>query len=489
MMLIMFQVDSKNYYRGEKVKENVDLETWGGIVRSCTLDEFLEDDFKDGVYEVYFGNNSLYLKIANFALINESESLLICLNAATSNRANKKPPFFSGDGLANSLKKSLISFSDPGTHIDNVDLGWYIGTHQWLNVQDSIRICIEKIAQKLKKQIVMFGGSGGGFAALALSLKMETDATIIAMNPQLDIIEYPTSKIYLHSAFPHDGPPPERFSKEDKIKWHIFLIENNLIGKITKEQLNPRCKYLILQNWNDSHHFNNHLPNIIPTINDFNISNFYGTFDNISCLFGPWGDGHSVVWREHIESVINLAMLQTNPSEIMQKLSDNFLPTDSPELFEQSLIQIPPKFSNPNVDNRQEVFVKNNFEGVFISEKNAEYMLKLEPVQLLLQPREPSLGVFAVLSFLEGWFNFTQNDQKMSQLNWRIDLVIIRIKVLHYLVGEIEVRKAMQNHAQLIYKIIQYHLDHVDNEIYHSKFPNETSEMIVSLKSQLSNLL
>jgi len=181
--------------------------------------------------------------------------------------------------------------------------------------------------------------------------------------------------------------------------------------------------------------------------------------------------------------------LQTNPSEIMQKLSDNFLPTDSPELFEQSLIQIPPKFSNPNVDNRQEVFVKNNFEGVFISEKNAEYMLKLEPVQLLLQPREPSLGVFAVLSFLEGWFNFTQNDQKMSQLNWRIDLVIIRIKVLHYLVGEIEVRKAMQNHAQLIYKIIQYHLDHVDNEIYHSKFPNETSEMIVSLKSQLSNLL
>lgn len=104
MMLIMFQVDSKNYYRGEKVKENVDFETWGGIVRSCALDEFLEDDFKDGVYEVYFGNNSLYLKITNFELINNSDSLLLCFNAATSNRVNKTPPFFSGDGLANSLK-------------------------------------------------------------------------------------------------------------------------------------------------------------------------------------------------------------------------------------------------------------------------------------------------------------------------------------------------------------------------------------------------
>jgi hypothetical protein len=489
MILILFQADSKNYYRGEMVKENVDLETWGGVVRSCTLNQFLEDDFKDGVYEVYFGNNSLYLKIANFTLINESESLLLCFNAATSNRANKTPPFFSGDGLANSLKQSLISFSDPGTHIENVSLGWYIGTHQWLTFQDNLRTIIEEIAKKLKKNIVMFGGSGGGFASLALSLKMETDATIIAMNPQTDITEYHTSQTYLHSAYPHDGKPPRRFSSEDKIKWHAFLNENNLIGKVTKEQLGPRCRYIILQNWNDVHHLSKHIPNILPSSCEYNLSNFYGTCDNIGYLFGPWGPDHSVVWREHIETVIKSAMLQNSPSDIVQTLSKNFLPNLISEYPQQTMIKFPPKVPTPNINNHQEVLVNNNFESVHISRENAEYMLKLGPIQSLIQPREASLGAFAVLSFLEGWFNFTQNDQKMSQLNWRIDLVVMRIKVLHYLVGEIEVRKAMQNHAQLIYKIIKYHLDHIDNEIYHSKFPSETSEMIVSLKNQLNKLL
>ena len=236
------------------LQENIDLTPWD-FIKSCTLNELLEDEFVDGVFEIHFGDNSLFIKITNIEMLTHSESLLFCLNAATSRRSEKNPPFFSGDGLSDSLNISLISFCDPATHISGVDLGWYIGTHKWLTLQSDIQTCIERISQKLEKKVVMFGGSGGGFASIALSLKMNTDATIIAMNPQTNIIEYPTSRIYLHSAFPHNGNPPERFTLEDKVKWHTFLREKELIGTINKDDLNPLCKYIILQSWNDSHHF------------------------------------------------------------------------------------------------------------------------------------------------------------------------------------------------------------------------------------------
>ena len=470
------------------LQENIDLAPWD-FIKSCTLNELLEDEFVDGVFEVHFGDNSLFIKITNIEMLTRSESLLFCLNAATSRRSEKNPPFFSGDGLSDSLNISLISFSDPATHISGVDLGWYIGTHKWLTLQSDIQTCIERISQKLEKKVVMFGGSGGGFASIALSLKMNTDATIIAMNPQTNIIEWPTSRIYLHSAFPHNGNPPERFTLEDKVKWHTFLREKELIGTINKDDPNPLCKYIILQSWNDSHHFNNHISNIIPNVADFNFSKFYGMSDNISCLFGPWGKGHSVVWREHIEFVITLAMQQTDSSEIIKTLGDTFLPSNPASDAEKSLIQFPPKVWNPNIVDTQELLVKNNFTSVFVSRGNAEYMLKLGPIHSLLQGNHPSLGVFAVLSFLESWFDFTLKDQKMSHLNWRTDIVNERIKVLHYLVGEIEIRSAMKNHVEFISKVIKYHLDNIYNDAHILSFSKETNQMIESLKNQLSNLL
>jgi hypothetical protein len=470
------------------LQENIDLTPWD-FIKSCTLKELLEDEFVDGVFEIYFGEHSLFIKITNIERLTHSESLLFCLNAATTRRSEKNPPFFSGDGLSNSLNMSLISFSDPATHISGVNLGWYIGTHKWLTFQSDIQNCIERISQKLEKKVVMFGGSGGGFASIALSLKMNTDATIVAMNPQTNIIEYPTSRIYLHSAFPHNGNPPERFTLEDKAKWHTFLRKKELIGKMNKEDLNPLCRYIILQSWNDKHHFNNHISNIISNVADFTLSKFYRVSGNISCLFGPWGKEHSVVWREHIELVINLAMQQTSSSEIIGTLSGTFLPSNPVSETEKSLIHFPPKVWNPNIVDSQEVLVGNDFTSVFVSEKNAEYMLKLGPIHSLLRPEHHSLGVFAVLSFLESWLEFSLENQKMSDLNWRTDIVNERIKVLYYLVGEIEIRSAMKNHVEFIFKVITYHLDKIDNETRTLAFSKDTNQMIESLKNQLSNLL
>jgi hypothetical protein len=116
-------------------------------------------------------------------------------------------------------------------------------------------------------------------------------------------------------------------------------------------------------------------------------------------------------------------------------------------------------------------------------------MLKLGPIQSLLQPKNHSLGVFAVLSFLESWLEFSLENQKMSDLNWRTDIVNERIKVLYYLVGEIEIRSAMKNHVEFISKVIKYHLDNIHNDTRTLAFSKDTNQMIESLKNQLSDSL
>jgi hypothetical protein len=75
------------------LQENIDLTPWD-FIKSCTLNELLEDEFVDGVFEIYFGEHSLFIKITNIERLTHSESLLFCLNAATTRRSEKNPPFF-----------------------------------------------------------------------------------------------------------------------------------------------------------------------------------------------------------------------------------------------------------------------------------------------------------------------------------------------------------------------------------------------------------
>ena len=144
------------------MNERLDLTGWGGIVFSGSVEALTSVEIKDGTYEILFGEKILYMRVINSKYLSQTESICVCLNAAISSRENKTPPYFSGAGISNSVGCCLISFSDPSTHIEGIDLGWYVGNEKWLSFQKDLVYLIEAITQKLSKKLVIFGGSGGG---------------------------------------------------------------------------------------------------------------------------------------------------------------------------------------------------------------------------------------------------------------------------------------------------------------------------------------
>ena len=88
---------------------------------------------------------------------------------------------------------SLVSLEDPMFYtFPECTLGWYYGTKEEDYRQYCAR-CIGKIAELLNienKDIVLYGSSGGGTAAIGVSRYL-TGCSVVAINPQIFLEKYP----------------------------------------------------------------------------------------------------------------------------------------------------------------------------------------------------------------------------------------------------------------------------------------------------------
>src|SRR5690606_36415632 len=82
--------------------------------------------------------------------------------------------------------------SDPTLKLyEDLGLAWYIGNKE-ADVQPIIVEIIKVVATKLNiplENVILYGSSGGGFAALKFS-SLIPEAIAIAINPQIDITVY-----------------------------------------------------------------------------------------------------------------------------------------------------------------------------------------------------------------------------------------------------------------------------------------------------------
>jgi hypothetical protein len=422
------------------VRSKLDFEQWGRLKAEMDFYSFSQANLVDGIYKINFGTNSIYIQFTNLAMIDLSSNLLFCLNAATSGRGNKSPPFFSGGNLAISIKRTLISISDDSTHIEGLDLGWYLGNESFLDFSDCVSNIIQNIAKRFHKKIVMFGGSGGGFASLMLSTKLSEPATVIAMNPQLDITRYPTAPNYVKLGFQRETSKiGELVGNIDQ--WKAFFTENNLLTKVLSKDLNPKCEYLLLQAWNDTHHLNNHLPNIIPDINKISLSTFHGSKDNFHFLIGPWGDRHSVVWREHLEELLNRVLNSESSAEVVTKMANKFL-SDQGVSHGESRFNFPPTHTFQNGTKLN--LVRVNLEDFFSKNdalRNEVYSMQF--LQTDLKPNQSSLDPFALLAFFKCWMEFEVNKLSTTPEIMSFENLSGRINVLVFLITESMQRNAM----------------------------------------------
>jgi len=466
------------------MNEKLDASAWGSIVAAGMPNSILENPLQDGVFEIHFQKNILYMKITNLGFLDTHPGVLVCLNAAISSRGSKVPPYFSGEGISNSTKSCLISFSDPSTHIEGIDLGWYIGNEIWPSFQSDIAQFLDALAKKLSKKLVIFGGSGGGFASFAISTKLTGSATVIGMNPQFDISLYPTAKEFATRAFPSAEISTEENFIDRRVEWNSFFRDNELVTSLDYSDLNPFCDYLLLQNWNDTHHLRLHTPLILPKVIELSLSDWYGQVGNLGYVIAPWGDRHSVVWRKHIQQCLRMAMNGENSMQMAEALAEEFLPFEPDKVQYKSTLSFPPVHP---IGQGSMLLNLVRFDASFLENDQVKSeMFDLSFLLSFLQAKQNNLDIYALIAALQCWHDLIQNNSNFEGEIWKIENVESRLRILLFLIEEFPQRNAMTHHREFFDQFVSEFLQNIERR--NVAIEQEALSDLKTFQSKLSRL-
>lgn len=157
-----------------------------------SVDQFEKaEEVLDGVHSVSLDSGTVIdIYVRNSPFEPSQKSLLTFFAGAVSARESKKGPFFSGLGIAGKLGIPVIAFADPGVdNHEDVNLAWYTGG-PGQNVQAGIVRMLESISRRAGRELLLVGGSGGGFAVLEFSRSLGKKCSVFVWNAQTDITKY-----------------------------------------------------------------------------------------------------------------------------------------------------------------------------------------------------------------------------------------------------------------------------------------------------------
>ncbi len=179
---------------------------------------------------------------------------LFVMFSADFNRIKIHPPVFNRwtwarDGV---FPGHVLCIADPTVALnEHISLGWYLGNFE-VNVTEIISqfICDFALSKNISQdEIYLWGSSGGGFAALAHSLRVPF-STAVVINPQTNIFSY---NILRHANIIRNvcfkGESSDSLCNKDRGRFdlvHAFGSRSN----------NSRVIYM--QNELDVHHFEDH---------------------------------------------------------------------------------------------------------------------------------------------------------------------------------------------------------------------------------------
>jgi len=176
---------------------------------------------------------------------------LFLLFSGNMDREKMHPPVFQRWSWARRFAGHCIYFSDPTLHLGtNFGLSWYCGT----SAIDPMPVIAElalDIAARLgiaRSNLLAYGSSGGGFAALRLAT-LVPELSVVAINPQTDVTRYRPRLVqaYLDSCIGGISPEEalQRFPRR-------FSIVNNA-GLLRDTRI------LYYQNRKDHFHIKHHM--------------------------------------------------------------------------------------------------------------------------------------------------------------------------------------------------------------------------------------
>lgn len=274
------------------------------------------DCFDDGEYVCKSpANASIILKNFNEECL-VHKKILVCFSAAVSNRKTKTGPFYSGVRLAEKLNIPLVSFADYlVTNNKNLNLAWYCGCEKNPDFQDKIANFLDKISSFYGCELIILGGSGAGFASLAIASKIKSNAFIISSNPQTSICRYIDRHVenYVNTAFKSEVDKSYVNSKNIFEKFGLTYDVNDI-------EYGKNIEILYLINFDDEHHIEDHLLYFIQNKEFLSHGENTFKFGDSGLYFGDFGVGHATPGVHFFNTIINDIRNGKNVEQILRHI-------------------------------------------------------------------------------------------------------------------------------------------------------------------------
>lgn len=308
-------------YNSEKISINANaynINSWKKNCKRIDLQKFKKElNIENGIYQFTLENSTIDILFDGLDRFDSEKGILVCFSGAITNRENKYAPFFSGLNIARKLDMPIISVADPSIAMSNqLALAWYAGNQNTGNLPDFIADILDIASIKLNTKLTFFGGSGGGFAALAVAERSSRPTNVVVWNPQTSISEYLKVSVvsYLDICFSENSVNSDIYSMLDSTGINHDLLVNY---KETKKDFN----ILYLQNLGDELHLKSHAKPFMQMLNVIQSDeNCYFSNQGITFWLKHWGDGHIVPSEDIItKSLLGMANNKTS-KEVAESL-------------------------------------------------------------------------------------------------------------------------------------------------------------------------
>lgn len=262
-----------------------DLDRWERPVHlHASLADFLATHtLADGIHAIAYCGRYLELNLHR----RSSRAMLVFFSAALSARtAETRLPVFSGASALKATDASLLMVNDPGLYLDNeIRLAWYAGAAD-MPLQADLGRALRHVQDVLSiERPILYGASGGGFAALFYAPFMR-NAIAVPCNPQIDLLAYSRHLLskYLKAAYGYQGHP-SAFLNAALPGWPTVKLDAAHMGD---------TRILYLQNALDKTHLERHF---LPFLKHFGIDRSKELIEvhsdrHVSICSDGWGEGH-----------------------------------------------------------------------------------------------------------------------------------------------------------------------------------------------------
>ena len=296
-----------------------DLSKWGGA-RQVDSEEFFElKELSEGVLTISFDCVDVDLLIKGIDRLDARKATLVCFSGAISNRELKSAPFFSGVNIAEELNLPIISIADPSLALSgDILLSWYAGSELSADLPDILAKILDQVSLMLGARLILFGGSGGGYAALSVVQLMASLAAAAVWNPQTSISKYNARAVdnFITTCFPNAKIKDDLYGALD----HAGIRHDLNSVYASQTPLVPH-DILYIQNEGDKFHVEHHAVPFMRSLNVEQVDEKVHTSAAGVCFwFDHWGDGHLVPSREVILTALEGLVDGLSPLEISKRL-------------------------------------------------------------------------------------------------------------------------------------------------------------------------